>query len=330
MRGNPGREVRGSEKKAAGVALQARNAPDDERACRDYGEGCLLVIVDLLRQVPDVVWAALIAAGVAFLTTTLSNRNSRNQLQMQLDHSARERDRDRAMALRREVYLPAFEAVARAQGAFGQAANPDVDLTAVGTQLLADLATMSKVHLIASEATIRGLFAFQRALMPAYFELLTRRTPIMIRRAAIATHQHLIDSALADQQRFVQMLQQLNLAGSTDAGARERINAQFAAAQNTFTEHADKQAALNREQIADQLSLTARLTELMPVVTEFIPETLVAARKELELPLDPVEYRRLFQETQQEAQRALYDLIQQLRRQTGATDRPGGDPLPPA
>src|ERR1700730_19422557 len=149
----------------------------------------LMLVVSLFRQVPDVVRAALIAALVAFLTTTLSNRNSRKQLQMQLSHSTQEQDRDRAMALRRDVYLPALEAVARSHGALGQTANLDADMTAVSTQLVADLATIAKVHLVANEATVRGLLAFQKALMPAYFELTTRRIPLVVRREAIATEE---------------------------------------------------------------------------------------------------------------------------------------------
>ena len=261
---------------------------------------------DGLRAVPDVVWAALIAAGVAFLTTALGNR-----------YNARERARDRAMALRRDVYLPAIEAVARAHGALGQVANLDVDLTDVGKELAADLATISKVHLVASEATVRGMLAFQRALMPAYLELVKRRVALTVRRGAIETEQRLIDSALAEQHKFVQTLQQLNVAGSTDAAARERINAQFAIAQTNFNAHAEKQAALHREQVGDHLSIVVRLTELLPAVTRFVPETLISARKELELPIDPAEYERLFQEAQEAAQRALRDLIEGLQRQAG-------------
>jgi hypothetical protein len=278
-----------------------------------------VLILCLFREVPDVVWAALIAAGVAFLTTTLSNRNSRKQLQMQLSHSARERDRDRTMALRRDVYLPALEAVVRAHGALGQAANPDADLTALGTQLIADLATMAKVHLVASETTVRGLLAFQKALMPSYFELVTRRIPLVARRTAIATEQSLIESALAEQQRFVQMMQQLNLSGSTDGAARERINVQFDIAQRNFRQHSEKHATLQREQISDQLSIAARQGELLPVVSQFIPETLISARKELELPIDPVEYRRLYEEVQKDVQRAMRDFIERLQSQTGAS-----------
>lgn len=269
------------------------------------GEG-LAIFVSLIRQVPDVVWAALIAAGVAFLTTALSNR-----------YNARERARDRAMALRRDVYLPAIEAVARANGALGHAANLDVDLAEVSKQITADLATIAKVHLVASEATVRGLLAFQKALMPAYLELITRRMPLVARRGAIQIEQHLIDRALAEQQKFVQMLQELNLSGNNDAAARERLNVQFNIADCNFREHSEKQAALQREQMADHLSITARLAELLPLVTRFMPETLISARKELELPIDPAEYARLFQETQEAAQRAMRDLIEHLQRQTG-------------
>ena len=71
--------------------------------------------MDWIHHVPDPVWAALIgaiiASGVSFVVTILSNRNSRKQLQMQLDENARQRDRERTMTLRRDVYLPATEAI---------------------------------------------------------------------------------------------------------------------------------------------------------------------------------------------------------------------------
>jgi len=69
----------------------------------------------MFHHVPETVWAALIAAGVAFLTTTLSNRNSRKQLQMQLTHNAGQQKQEREMALRRDVHLPVIEAIVRAR-----------------------------------------------------------------------------------------------------------------------------------------------------------------------------------------------------------------------
>lgn len=268
----------------------------------------------LLSRVPDTVWAALIAAGVAFLTTTLSNRNSRKQLQMQLSHSARERDRDRAMALRRDVYLPAIEAVTRTHGALGRVTDLDVDVSDVSNQLLADFATMAKIHLVAGEATVRGMLAFQKALMPAYFELLTRRMSLAIRRGAIATEQSLIDRAAAEHQKFVQMMQQINLSTLPDPTAMERVKAQADIQMNNMQVHAARQATLHQEQTADYLSVTERLAELSLEVARFMPATLVSARQELDLPIDPDEYKRLFAEQQEGAQRAIKEFVDRLRK----------------
>jgi hypothetical protein len=271
------------------------------------------LIAHFLALVPNTVWAALIAAGVAFLTTTLSNRNSRKQLQMQLGHSARERERDRAMALRRDVYLPAIEAVTRAHGALGLLVDLDADLSALGKQMTADFATLAKVQLIAGETTVRGLLGFQKALMPAYFELLAHRSSLAIRRGAIATEQALIDRALAEHRRFVQMMQQINLSAIPDGPAMERVKAQPEIQMNEMKVHVAKQAELHREQTAEHLSVTARLSDLSLEIARFMPDTLISARQELDLPIDPDEYKRLFAEQQDGVQRAIRDFIDRFR-----------------
>jgi hypothetical protein len=156
------------------------------------GEGVITWLLAALHHVPDVVWAALIAAMVAFTSTVLSNRNSRKQLQMQLNNNALQRDRERAMALRRDVYLPAAEALARVQGALGQLTRVSADEEAIGRQLVTDLATMAKIHLVASESTVAALMAYQKALMPAYLELIALRAPIVVRQRGIELQQKFI------------------------------------------------------------------------------------------------------------------------------------------
>jgi hypothetical protein len=105
----------------------------------------MLEIADLIRRVPDTVWAAVIAASIAFLTTILTNKNSRKQLRMQLQHEAQERERERAMALRRDVFLPAAEALIRGQQALGQVVNLDIPLDEVQKLVNIALAATSKI-----------------------------------------------------------------------------------------------------------------------------------------------------------------------------------------
>jgi hypothetical protein len=51
-----------------------------------------------------------------------------------------------------------------------------------------------------------------------------------------------------------------------------------------------------RAQVAEQLDTATRLSELALKVSQFLPENLIVARNELDLPIDPVEYRRLYSE----------------------------------
>ena len=183
------------------------------------------------------------------------------------------------------------------------------------------VATMAKAHLIASEGTVRGLLAFQKALTPAYFELMSLRMPLDVQRSAIATEQNYMDNATADHQKFIQLLQQLHVSGSQDKAAMERVNSQLEGAENSFKRHAERQAALHQEQVKGQLAAAERLSELAQIVSKSMPDTLIAARQELELPIDPVEYSRLYAGQQDAATRAMREFLENLRNQSGTSKR---------
>jgi hypothetical protein len=251
-------------------------------------------IVAIFNRVPDTIWSALIAAGIAILVMLLSNRNSRRQLQMQLDHTATQRDRDRAMALRRDVYLPAVEALVRSQAVLGKAVNLESDLTEIGNQLSADQATMAKIHLVGSETTVRALMTYMSALMPAYMELVTLRLPLTVRRQSIDAEQAEITRSLSQQQQLAEGMRQLNLAGNTDKPTWDRLRAQVAIEQEAFRTHTDKKAALWREQRAEMRQVFRRMTELLAPVSQLIPDAVIAAREEIELPINAEAYRQLF------------------------------------
>jgi len=63
------------------------------------------------------------------------------------------------------------------------------------------------------------------------------------------------------------------------------------------------------------------LSELAQIVSKCMPETLIAARQELELPIDPVEYRRLYVEQQDAITQATREFLEKLRNQSGTAKR---------
>jgi hypothetical protein len=276
-----------------------------------------------LQHVPDVIWGALIAALVAFTSTVLSNRNSRKQLRMQLDSNARQQDRDRTMALRRDVFLPATEALARLQGTLGRLTSVHADQEAIGHQFVTDFATLAKVHLVASESTITALMAYQKAFMPAYLELIELRAPMVNRQRAIDLQQSFMDTAIAEHKQIVQLMKEHNISGSTDSARLERLKQQSAGLLKRHNEHNEQQTALGKEQAAAQLNIAEKLTEMLARIGPLIPSALLSARKDVDLPIDDAKYRKLNAEQQEAALNMMRDIVHRARN-------PNPPPAPPA
>jgi hypothetical protein len=264
-------------------------------------------------HIPDVVWAALIAAGVAFFTTTLSNRNSRRQLGMQLDSDALQQKLEREMALKREVYLPATEAVVRSQSALARLIDFNTDYVEISRQMTADLAILAKVHLVGSQLTVRALMNFSRELSPAYAEMLILRSPLIIRKRAIDLEQTYLDAAIAEHTRFVQMMKAHNLSGNADQTVMNRLDAQCANELKTHALHSKKQAALWKEQRVEQLALIERYSQLFDTIMPLVPEAILAARRDLQLTLDENEYRQMAAQQQQAARVLIAQLVEKTR-----------------
>jgi hypothetical protein len=216
------------------------------------------------------------------------------------------------MALRRDVYLPAVEALVRSQGVLGKSISPEIDLREIGQQLVADQATMAKIHLVGSEKTVRALMAYMNALMPAYMELTSMRIPLAVRRQAIDAEESEISRSATHDQQLTEAMRQLNLAGNTDKATWDRIRAQVTIEQEAFRTHTDRKAVLWREQNADMRQAFQRMTELSVTMAQLIPAAVLAAREEIELPIDPVAYRRLFAEQSELVQAAVRGFLDRV------------------
>jgi len=268
-----------------------------------------------LDHIPDVVWAALIAAGIAWFTTFLSNQNSREQLRMQLKDGADQRERERAMALRRDVYLPTIEAVVRAHGALGRTLDLSADASEMGQQMVSDLSTIAKVHLVANEATVRGVLEYLTALMPAYLEFSGERMTLTIRKNAIATQQSLMDRSMAAQHSLVELMREQNLSGNQDRSAMDRIGRQFEIEKNSYAGFAAKHKELNLVQASELLRIAEKLKDVSVAIAGLMPTPLLAARQELDLPIDASEFRRLYGAQQEAGRKAMQEFIDRTRRQ---------------
>jgi hypothetical protein len=146
--------------------------------------------MEVLNSILGSAWtvlAALIGTCGALIGVILSVWNSRKQLRLQLEQQGREFKLGREMNLRRDVYLEAAVAVARATGSLTELADVTRSSNDLARQFATDYAAIAKVHVVGAPDTIEALIAVTGELGKAQAELNARRIPLLGR-------QHRIDS----------------------------------------------------------------------------------------------------------------------------------------
>lgn len=272
-------------------------------------------MISLLAPYVAAVVALLAAVG-SWVATSRTNRNARLQQERALAHDAEQRDRERRMTVRRDVYIPIAQAISHAQSLLGHLTDPEADHKETVVAFAADLATMAKIHAVGSEQAIAAMMGYLKVLVGTYLQLLTARVDLLSRKAAIAKETALIEAAERAVQRFQETAGQLHLAGDAEAESA-RLRQLVEIEQNSHKEHLQRRGQLLREQATAQLELLGQLTAALSRMAEAMPDVVLTARADLDMPLDSAAYRALFAEQQGPGLQAIREAQEQLRRAMG-------------
>ncbi len=272
----------------------------------------LNTIQQILDAIPASFWGVVVGSFFSIGGVAMTNRASDMRLRAQFEHERESKTKDREMALRKEVFLSAAEAVAAGMNSIGRFANFDIPNDQVTQSYVEKAPAISKVHVIALTETILPLAQFTSHLGALYMELFAQRHELMNEKSAIA----LIDNQVAqfgkERDRILEMIKQHNIEGVVDQRRWERLQDNFEFEQKRINEwlaHRGQLAAAlqprHLEFMRQCLSHTEQLGGmLIPVLT--------AVRLELELPLDEAAYRQAMVESYAKQQQAIDGVIQKF------------------
>jgi hypothetical protein len=276
------------------------------------------------------VGSYLITGGVTLLATlsgvVVANLFQNSRLRTQLVHDQKLKDREREMSLRRDVYLEAAEAVQAGLIVINRFPNLELSHDKVIEGYIDKAPSMAKVHIIAKEETVNAVIGFTAELNAAFLRLFAKRVSLASERHQIEVLRAQVDSSLKDNARTLELIKQYNLDGLNDQNRWNWLQQNFDFEQKQVTE---------ARQEADSLAVTLSLKQLQ-YIQECADETtklgrLVApmvfsVRKELELPINEVGYRRVTEEAATKQAENLKDFIQELKALTAGPSAEGGAP----
>ena len=280
-------------------------------------------------MIPGTFWGVIIGAFFTLGGIILTNRAHDRRMHAQLVHDRDLKNHEREMSLRRDIYLAAAEAAAAGLIAVGRFANLDVPHEKLTEQYLDKSPSITKVNIVAKEETVRAIANFSGELNAIFLRLFARRFPLVMQKQQIGFLRAQVDTSLKENSRTLELIKQFNIDGTIDPCKWDMLQKNFEFERDRGEQARHQADTLDVSLLPKQLQLMEEVSDEAMKLGRLLTPALFSIRKELELPLDETEFRRISEEATDKHAESLKEFIQHLRSAIAAQSPPTGD-LPPA
>lgn len=266
----------------------------------------------MLKAIPASFWGVVVGSFFSIGGVALTNRASDRRLHAQFEHERGLKTKDREMALRKEVYLDAAEAVSAGMNAIGRFVNLDLPNDQVTHAYVEKAPAIAKAHIIAQSNSVQALAKFTDQLNVLFLSLFSQRYELKKEKNKITLLDTQITEFGKERDRILEMIKQYNIEGKNDERRWNVLQGNFEFEQNRINDNIANRNELSSRLYTKQLEFmrecaahTARLGQLL------IP-VLSAARAELELPFDEDVYRLIAETAHANQQEAINAFVQKV------------------
>ena len=286
-------------------------------------------LADLAAQIPGTFWGVIIGS-LFTLTATLGsmillNRGNDRRLRSQLDQDRELKNRDREMSLRRDIYLAAAEAAAAGLIAIGRFTSiKDFDEKLIDGYTEKSPAII-KVHIVAKEETVKAVINFSTELNATFLRLYARRAPLVFQKQKIDILRAQFDSSMKENSRSLELMNQYNLEGLHDQYKWDALQRNFEQWQRSGEEDRLKADILDAELRAKHFEYMEECCGEAIKLGRILTPALISIRKELDLPIDEVEFCRISEEAIIKQIESLKEFMQNFQAVIAAQADPPAD-----
>lgn len=282
----------------------------------------------LIEVIPASFWGVVVGSFFSIAGVAITNRAGDKRLRAQFEHERESKTKDREMALRKEVFLSAAEAVAAGMNTIDRFANFDIPNDEVTKPYVEKAPAISKVHVIARTETVLPLAQFTSRLGSLYIALFARRHELMNERSSVV----LIDNQVAqfgkERDRILEMIKQHNIEGLVDDRRWKVLQDNFEFEQNRINEALARRDRLAMAFQPKHLEFMRECHSCTTQLGEILIPLLTAVREELELPLDETAYRQVMEESYAMQQQAIDAFIRKFMPNVAQPSVAGDAPRP--
>lgn len=252
-------------------------------------------IISLFQNIPDLVWAALIASLLTLSGVYFTNKQGRKLLEKQLNHDAKKIRIDRSHDLKKDVFLEAAASFSKAISVIGKLSNLETPVEDLAQILDNHSPIASKMYLIASEDTVEKALDISNEVSSVYLELLTERRTFQNAKSEIEGHRAIIQKSHSEKDRVLETMKEMNLSGVQDKSKFDYLNGLFDMAEETRTKAATAISELEQKHNSDYRVFVKRCVKEYAILSIGISELIVAVRSELNTANDNLRFSTIME-----------------------------------
>lgn len=269
-------------------------------------------MIELIERIPATFWGVIVGGIFPLAGVWLTNRASEKRLLAQFTHDRELKAIEREMALKKEVYLSAAEAVSTGIMVLGNFANFEMHDEAVVKPYTEKSSVIAKVHVIGSLDTIKAMNVFVSELSSTFLILFAERAKISkykIERDIVLRN---IEYYSKLREGTLEMMKQSNLEAVPNQGKWNVLQNNYEFEAGYIEKAVAEHGMLNKQFCQKQIIFMKTCIECSQQMNTLVPPLLKAVREELELPLDEQSYQAIIFEGIAKQQASLEKFVEEL------------------
>ena len=271
--------------------------------------------LQLIAPIPRTFWGYVAGAGFILLTAWLISRASQER---QLKAQAKDRELRRAhedLAARRDVLLPAAEALTVGMNCIMHFAELEVPDTALTAPFVERAPAIDKLYLIASTELFTAVNRLSTELNAAYSRLHIKRLPLALQKAQLDDLAGAMESYGKERERWLEIMNQDNLSWRPDTRKREAIerNLDPEGLRERSAEASEKHRQLLGELFAKQCELSDECARESAALRQLFVAVITAVRAELGLGSSQFEIEQTLTEGIRRVNTSATEMLEKVR-----------------
>ena len=267
-----------------------------------------------IEQVPATFWGVLAGSLFTLIGVASTNHANFKRLERQLEHDRSLKTEERKLTLKKDVYLPAAEAISAGLMAIGRLADLKIPQDNLLSDWIEKSPAIAKAQLVADEATAEAIARFNAELGSIMFRLLAIRLPLTTKLQSAESLMQQVTRHSTENDRMLELCKEMNLSGSRDEQRRTTIDSYFQFNQKRIDELLAQHNKLTRALFSDQMQFSKDCHQATATLSILLIPLLACARKELKLPFNAENYSRIAREAHEKIGASLEDFIQNIQR----------------